>query len=88
MCGYTCLASVCWVVLSFPLRSISVLTGLFRTCVVNVRIRILIPIAAANIILKRMKRIYSAFKIQLEAAAYIMGFKDFSLDFLRNCQRS
>jgi len=75
-------------VLSFPLPSTSVLTGLFRTCVVNVRIRILTPIAVANIILKRMKRIYSAFKIQLKDAAYIMVFKAFSLDFLRNCQRS
>jgi len=44
--------------------------------------------AIANIILKRMKHIYRAFKIQLKAANYIMGFKAFSLDFLRNFQKS
>ena len=41
-----------------------------------------------NIIQKRMQRIYSAFKIPLKAAAYIMVFKAFYLDFLRNSQRS
>ena len=49
---------------------------------------ILTPMAIANIILKRMKHIYRAFKIQLKAANYIMGFKAFSLDFLRNFQKS
>jgi hypothetical protein len=38
---------------------------------------LLTPIAVASIILKRMKRIYSAFKIQLKAAAYIKVFKSF-----------